>query len=159
MAARKVITEILSAVDKFRKSDKFDFSNATDRMDVSRRFASKFSPEDLKAAAAKATGGDKSLLTSASKDAVDFQKYMSEMKFEKGGVKSKRGQAAMNKEGFPEIIKTSKYDPKTKTYRKPKNKPKAPKKPEMMGGGMYKSKKHSYAAGGMVKDMKLMRSN
>tara|TARA_R110000744_G_scaffold285418_2_gene396821 strand:- start:755 stop:1060 length:306 start_codon:yes stop_codon:yes gene_type:complete len=31
------------------------------------------------------------------------------------------------------------------------------KKAEMMGGGMYKSKKHSYATGGMVKDMKLMR--
>jgi hypothetical protein len=32
------------------------------------------------------------------------------------------------------------------------------KKAEMMGGGMYKGKKHSYAGGGMVKDMKLMRS-
>ena len=40
----------------------------------------------------------------------------------------------------------------------PRKKPKAPKRPEMLGGGMYKSKKHSYAAGGMVKDMKLIRS-
>ena len=32
------------------------------------------------------------------------------------------------------------------------------KKAEMMGGGMYKGKKHSYAGGGMVKDMKLMRT-
>ncbi len=45
----------------------------------------------------------------------------------------------------------------------PVNKPKIMhggmhKKAEMMGGGMYKGKKHSYAGGGMVKDMKLMRS-
>ena len=39
-----------------------------------------------------------------------------------------------------------------------KKKTKPSKRPEMMGGGMYKSKKHSYAAGGMVKDMKIMRS-
>ena len=32
------------------------------------------------------------------------------------------------------------------------------KKAEMMGGGMYKGKKHSYAGGGMVKDMKIMRT-
>ncbi len=32
------------------------------------------------------------------------------------------------------------------------------KKAEMMGGGMYKSKKHSYATGGMVKDMNIMRT-
>ena len=28
----------------------------------------------------------------------------------------------------------------------------------MMGGGMYKSNKHSYDTGGMVKDMKIMRT-
>ena len=39
-----------------------------------------------------------------------------------------------------------------------KKKTKPSKRPEMMGGGMYKGKKHSYAAGGMVKDMKIMRS-
>ena len=32
------------------------------------------------------------------------------------------------------------------------------KKTKMMGGSMYKKKMHAYAAGGMVKDMKLMRS-
>ena len=39
-----------------------------------------------------------------------------------------------------------------------KKKTKPSKRPEMMGGGMYKSKKHSYAAGGMVKDMNMMRN-
>ena len=32
------------------------------------------------------------------------------------------------------------------------------KKTKMMGGSMYKKKMHAYAAGGMVKDMKLMRT-
>ena len=31
----------------------------------------------------------------------------------------------------------------------------AMKKPEMMKGGMYKGKKHMYAAGGMVKELKM----
>jgi len=31
----------------------------------------------------------------------------------------------------------------------------AMKKPEMMKGGMYKGKKHMYAAGGMVKEIKM----
>ena len=29
------------------------------------------------------------------------------------------------------------------------------KKPEMMKGGMYKGKKHMYAAGGVVKEIKM----
>ena len=32
------------------------------------------------------------------------------------------------------------------------------KKPQMSHGGAYKGKKHTYAAGGAVKDMKIMRS-
>ena len=32
------------------------------------------------------------------------------------------------------------------------------KKPQMVHGGVHKGKKHAYAAGGMVKDMKIMRN-
>ena len=32
------------------------------------------------------------------------------------------------------------------------------KKPEMMKGGMYKGKKHMYAAGGLVRDMNIMEN-
>ena len=52
---------------------------------------------------------------------------------------------------------------------KPKKKPKkkmnkggysgmSMKKPEMMKGGMYKGKKHMYAAGGLVRDMNIMEN-
>ena len=52
----------------------------------------------------------------------------------------------------------------TRKEQKERNKPKEPKlghggmamkKPEMMKGGMYKGKKHMYAAGGMVKEIKM----
>ena len=35
----------------------------------------------------------------------------------------------------------------------------ASKKSRMAKGGMYKGKKHNYVAGGMVKDMNIMRKN
>jgi len=53
----------------------------------------------------------------------------------------------------------------TEDVRLPRKKPKkmnkggyggmAMKKPEMMKGGMYKGKKHMYAAGGLVKEIKM----
>ena len=53
----------------------------------------------------------------------------------------------------------------TKDVPPPRKKPKrmnkggyggmAMKKPEMMKGGMYKGKKHMYAAGGLVKEIKM----
>ena len=52
----------------------------------------------------------------------------------------------------------------TRKQQKERNKPREPKlghggmamkKPEMMKGGMYKGKKHMYAAGGLVKEIKM----
>ena len=47
--------------------------------------------------------------------------------------------------------------PKRPTKKEPKlgHGGMAMKKPEMMKGGMYKGKKHMYAAGGMVKEIKM----
>ena len=47
--------------------------------------------------------------------------------------------------------------PKRPTKKEPKlgHGGMAMKKPEMMKGGMYKGKKHTYAAGGMVKEIKM----
>ena len=43
----------------------------------------------------------------------------------------------------------------------PRSKPSTPpvprSKPKMMGGGMYKGKAHSYAAGGMVRNISMMK--
>ena len=155
------VMEIIKALKQFKKS--FDLTDSDDFGDVSRRFATRFNPEELAAAGKQATGRDKAFFSRATSDAKQYQihkKDVEKLGFHKGGVKGKfsRGEEAMNREGFPTMIKTSKYDPKTKTYRKPKKKPPAPKRPEMKHGGVHKSKKHAYAAGGMVKDMKIMKS-
>ena len=75
------------------------------------------------------------------------------------GLSSKKIQDLMTiSAGDPAPFRTSKIDTKTGKPRIPKRKPPAPKRPEMMHGGVHKSKKHAYAAGGMVKDMNIMRS-
>lgn len=85
------VTEIIKALKQFKKS--FDLTDPDDFGDVSRRFATRFNPEELAAAAKKVTGRDKAFFSRATKDSKAYQihqKDVEKLGFKKGGIKKKK---------------------------------------------------------------------
>ena len=103
----------------------------------------------------------RSLIASA-KSPKDRQKYINLL--EKGNIKFGKGTFKKDILEAKQLDRIARKE-KEKKAKKRKGGPVKKlakggmnKKTKMMGGSMYKKKMHSYAAGGMVKDMKIMRT-
>ena len=166
------VTEIIKALKQFKKS--FDLTDPDDFGDVSRRFATQFTPEELVDAGKKATGRDKAFFARATSDAKQYQMHKKDVEklgFNKGGVKTEGSTRGPTDRQIKSMLKAGKIDNdeangllefnrkmRQKNQSIPRKKPKPPTRTQMMKGGMYNKKPHSYTGGGMVKDMKIMRS-
>ena len=147
--------------------------NPVDYGDVVRRFSTQFKKTDLRKAMEEASGPDKAFFNNTLKDKKAFDKFMSEQKFQRGGVKesSTRGPTdaeirSMFKEGkidrdeFDSLLKFNR-NMREKNQPLPRRKPKPKLKkggfPDLTGDGkvsqadILKGRGVKLAKGGMKK--------
>tara|TARA_R110000824_G_scaffold250887_1_gene439659 strand:+ start:44 stop:493 length:450 start_codon:yes stop_codon:yes gene_type:complete len=148
MAKDSVLTSLSDKISKAIENKDFD------RLDGLLDFREEYE----KAAAEREAKAEKEAKDAKAK-AKTYPNVKSFVKAEAKAKAEREAEAKANKPtNYAEELREAMAKPRFSKGGIKKKKTKPSKRPEMMGGGMYKSKKHSYAAGGMVKDMKIMRS-